>query len=779
LETLKGKVTHIVFKNDDTGFKVLKIKMPKGPSVSITGEFGPDIIKGTEATFHGDYKAHPKYGNSFRVSSYAITHNQEQVESLQIFLDHSSFNIGTERAHSIVSHFGEDLISILDDAPHRLLEVDGIGEVSAQNIQDAWKEKRQEWFSNREQYDLRAFLNNLGIKERRVKKILTHFGKIGAEEVIRSNPYVLTEIDGFGFSTADFIARQLGVPESDPMRLKAYIHYLLKILCPGNGHLYLTVEDIVAHINKYCEEAPTTFVGKNILIPEDVTDPIKVLQSEKFIEDDNGAIYAKQCYLYETASVSRLLRIMTQPSDLMFLKMEDVEKHILSHEKDNDITLSEEQKMALYQFAKEKVSIITGLPGTGKTTIIRAIVSLIKKQHLRLTCMTPTGISAKRMAETTGHDAYTIHRILGYRGNEWTYNEGNKFDTDVIIIDEASMVDQEVFYRLLSAIKDRVHLIIVGDHNQLPSVGAGNVLRELLNCEMIPTVKLEKIFRQNEASSIIKVSHQIKDGNPSLELFKDDPKGDVFFYRENSPEKIEGFIVKLCQKFKEEKKVIFQILSPRNQGPLSVESLNTILQEVLNPAKDDLSDLKCLGFILRKGDRIKVKKNDYENGIYNGDIGKVSHIGGGFVTIIVDERPIKLSVDEVNEKIKLAYCLSVHASQGQEYPYILLPFINQHGKMLLQRNLLYTAITRAKQKVIIMGHGSAIEKAINNSSVYRRNTKLGERIIACFQSPKKSFLPELHEAQKSFQNAKRNKEPFSFEAIESVVSDTIDESCPF
>lgn len=775
METIKGKVTSIIYKNDETGFKVLKVKMPKGPVLSVIGEFGPDIIKGAAAEFHGDYKAHPKYGHNFKVSGYTITHNQEQVESLQIFLDSAAFNIGPDRAHAIIAYFKDDLIRILDEEPHRLLEVPGIGEGSAKNVEDAWKEKRQEWFDNRKQYDLRAFLNNLGIREKRVKRILKHFGRLNAEENIRENPYILTEIEGFGFSTADHIARQLGTPISDPKRLKAFILYMLKILCPGNGHLYLTKDEIVLYANKYCDENETTFLNKTRLIVDDVEDPVKVLVSEKHLEDDNEAIYAKACHTFETVAVSRLVQIMSTPSDLLFIKEKDIIKHIKTYEQHNNIVLSDEQKQALHLFAEEKVFIITGGPGTGKTSILKAIVSLIKKRNLRLTCMTPTGISAKKMAETIEYDAYTIHRRLGFKGSSWDYNEGNKYDTDVIIIDEISMVDQEVFYRLLCAVKDRVHIIMVGDHNQLPSVGAGNVLRELLNCGMIPTVRLEKIFRQNEASGIIKVAHQIKDGNPSLELFKEDPKADVFFYRENSVEKIEQFIVKLAMKFKEEKKVKFQILSPKNQGPLSVDALNTLLQNVLNPAMEGLSERNCMGFILRKGDRIKVKKNDYINAIYNGDIGKVVGISSNFIDIEIDDRIIKLPVEEIDEKIKLAYSLSCHASQGQEYQYIILPFIKQHGRMLLQRNLLYTAITRAKQKVIILGHGSAIEMAINNASVYQRNTKLGERIIACFQQKKKSFLPELLKVQQNFQNADSLKEPFLSENISYAATVLIEE----
>jgi exodeoxyribonuclease V alpha subunit len=767
LETINGKVEKVIFSNEDTGFKVVKIKLIKGPRLTITGEFGPDIVPGTVANFHGDYKTHPKYGNNFKTSGYQISHNQEEINSIQLFLDRVAQNIGPERAKAILKHFGSDLIKILDTEPHRLEEVEGIGKVSTESLTEAWKKNKEEWEKNRQEYSLRAFLNSLGIKERRVKKIISFFGgHFDAEEKIRTNPYLLTEIEGFGFSTADYIAKLLGVPSSDPLRLKAFLLYALNILCPANGHLYLSKSDMVNSVNLYCKEMSTTFLDKATIDANDLTEPIRALISEKFIEEDKDALYSKSCYKFEVRSAELLTKMLSRSSDLILDDRASVDRHIEEFERDSGIILSKEQRDALYFFVEKKVFIITGAPGTGKTTILKAIVSLIHKFHLNLTCMTPTGISAKKMSETINYDAYTIHRRLGFRGNEWMNNETNKFETDVVIIDEASMVDMEVLYRLLCALKERVHLIIVGDDNQLPSVGAGNVLRELINCGSIPIVRLEQIFRQNEASDIIRVAHKIKNGDIDLTLFKSDPEADVFFYREKDLRKIEEIIIKLATKFKNENKInnnrLFQIITPRNDGPLSVNALNTVLQNVLNPASEELKEVKCFNFILRRGDRIIVRKNDYENGIFNGDIGKVTSILGGYVTIQIDGRDIQLTVDEIQEKIKLAYSITVHRSQGQEYPYVILPFINQFGKMLLQRNLLYTAITRAKKKVIVIGHGSALERAISNASVYKRNTKLGEKINQCLLSRKDDSLQLLLEGQVISLPAQSSKEPFSY-----------------
>lgn len=771
METIRGAVGKVIFHNQGTGFKVLKIKMSEGPYATVTGEFGPEMVSGTIADFHGDYKTHAKYGTSFKAASYTIFHNAEELASIRLFIDAIAPNIGPERADMIVAYFGKDVISILDNNPERLCEVKGIGEISAESLSKAWRENRTKWEESREEYSLRAFLNSLGIKERRVKKIINSLGgNFQAELTIRNNPYILTQIEGFGFSTADFIARKLGVPEESPQRLKAFLYYALNVICPSSGHLFLTVTELLERIQEYCTDTGTKFLGVSILEVEKVQEQIDLLVNEKLVAQDNESIYSNICLMHEQQSAVLLSNIMETPSDLIFITKDYVDDHIAIFERESGFTLSDEQRKALHYFIEYKVFIITGAPGTGKTAILRAIVDLIKKLKLNLTCMTPTGISAKKLAVTIEYEASTIHRQLGFRGNEWVYGQDNKYWTDVVVIDETSMVEQDTFYHLLSALNNRVHIIFVGDDNQLPSVGAGNVLKELINCQQIPTVRLEQIFRQEEASDIIKVAHKIKNGDTDLSLFKSDPKADVFFIRENDVSVLESYIIKIVQKFKDEKRS-FQIITPRNEGPLSVKVLNELLQGVLNPPAENLEEMKCFDFILRKGDRIKVKKNDYENLIFNGDIGKVTSISGGYVSILIDERIIQLTLDEVEEKIKLAYTVSVHSFQGLEYPIIILPFIRQFGRMLLQRNLLYTAITRAKEKVIVLGHGSALEQAINNASVSKRNTRLGERIEKCLQMKRNgSSSTQLMEPE-NYPDASQNMELSSPEEVESCPTD--------
>lgn len=760
METIQGTIKSVIFNNEESGFKVLKLKTSKGPLLTITGEFGPDIISGTIADFHGNYKNHPKYGTNFRVSGYHIIHNVEKIASIQLFLDSISPNIGSERARRIVNHFGDDIINILDTNPQKITEVEGVGKISAKSLEKAWIENRDKWDKKRQEYTLRAFLHSFGIKERRIKKIINFFGGgLNAEEIIKKNPYRLTEINGFGFSSADFVARKLGIPESSPLRLNAFILYSINVLCTSSGHLYLTTKNLSNIINKYNTENNTSFINKIKINPEDLKESIETLIQEKLIVQDNEALYSFSNYMYEKQSAFKISQILTEPSDLIFLTEESIAKHINSFENEHKIILSDKQKEALYYFASKKVYIITGGPGTGKSLICKTIVNLALKLNLRLTCLAPTGIAAKKLSLIIGHEASTIHRCLGLRGSEWLYNERNKYETDIIICDESSMLDQEVFYRLLSALSKRVHIILVGDDDQLPSVSAGNVLRELINCGEIPTIKFDQIFRQDEASDIIKIAHKIKKGDTNLSYFKNEPSSDVFFIRENNIQLIENFLIKLAKKFKDEKR-LFQIITPRNQGPLSVDELNNCLQNALNSEESE-KEYSLGKFVIRRGDRIIITKNDYELGVFNGEIGKIVHLGSGFITINLDEREIKISLEEAMERIKLAYVLSVHKSQGQEYPYIILPFITQYGRNMLQRNLLYTAITRAKNKVIIIGHGAALERAINNSSVSIRNTKLGERIQKCLSNKKKDFLQIQPGVPADYLAALYQKEPLS------------------
>ena len=658
METLLGTVNKILFTNNN-GFKVLRVKLNSGPIIIITGEFGPEMITGTIANFHGDHKTHPKYGNNFKAYSYSVEYDAHEINSIKLFIDAIAPNIGPERSEMIIGHFGKDTLNVLDNEPQRLKEVHGIGDVLSEVIITSWTNNRERWKRVRAEYSLRAFLNSIGLKERRIKRVLNHFGGgLSAEETIRENPYILMDIEGFGFSTVDFIAKSIGIKEDSPDRLTAFILYALKDLSKSYGHLFLRNAELLALIISYIAQSGVCFIGKSILNEEDIKHSIEELIAKEMVIRENDYIYHRSSYFYEVHSAQALCKILRKPSDLIFLTRETVEKRIEVFERENRITLSPEQRDALHYFIEHKCFIITGLPGTGKSSIIKALVELIKELRLSLTCMAPTGIAAKKLATSINYPASTIHRQLKCRGgNNWEYNESSPFETDIAIVDEASMIDMEVFYHLLAALKDRTHLIFVGDDNQLPSVGAGNVLKELINCGKIPVIRLERIFRQDEASDIIKAAHRIKSGNTDLSFFKSDPQSDIFFYRENKIEKIEELTIKLAAKFKKEKR-LFQIITPRNTGPLSVDGLNPVLQEALNPGHEIE---KSFGkFIVKKGDRVIIVKNDYELGVFNGDIGKVTLITNNSLIIDLEDKSVEIGMEDILEKIRLAYILTVH-----------------------------------------------------------------------------------------------------------------------
>jgi len=418
---------------------------------------------------------------------------------------------------------------------------------------------------------------------------------------------------------------------------------------------------------------------------------------------------------------------------------------------------------------------------THNTTIVKALVQMMKENSINYELLTPTGIAAKKLGDTAECHAYTIHRRLGYKGDKWDFNALNKYDTQVVIVDETSMVDMEVFYHLVSALYAGTKLVFVGDVDQLPSVGPGCVLRDLINSQSIKTIFLDQIFRQDECSEIILQAKEIRDGNASMQYFRSDKHADIWHIKSSSVEAIEATILKFSQQLKDNNKMrsekkYFQIITPRNQGPLSVDTLNIALQGVLNPPADDKKETRINESIIRKGDRIIIRKNKYDLGIYNGDIGKVTHITPEDITVDLEDfgegtRRVEIPMKFADELIKLAYAITCHKSQGLEYPLVIMPFIKAHGQLLLQRNLLYTAITRAKKKVVILGQASAIESAIRNDKIQKRNTMFSERIQAWITG-RGTALRDMFSNPQDFQNAENLELLLLLEEKAASVSDT-------
>lgn len=729
METLIGSVYKVLYESTENEFKVFQIRQRDHSVTKVTGEF-PVLLKGAKIEVHGDYKNHPKYGISFRSEAHTFDYDKN-ANSICLYIQSIAKWVGPERSMAMAQYFGDQLQEVIEKTPDRLVEVEGVGQKVAESLVEAWE-------FNREMKDIKIFLHSLGLTDLKIKRLIGKFGA-QAEDILKDNPWILCQ-HGFGFTTCDHIALKLEKDMGDTVRYQQYVIYVLNESL-NSGHLFLYPEQIVRAFNKYNSKTPSPFTTGDITL-QDIAPHIKKLVEGAYIVNDNNRLYTLDSYFYESESARILSKIATAKSSQR-LEGVDTEDFIIRFEKQQGITLSDAQRDAIRSFVKEKILIITGWPGTGKTLTIKAIVQLMKERGLSFELLTPTGIASKKLGMTVGYDAYTIHRRLGYKGKSWDCNALNKYSTDVVVVDELSMVDMEVFYRLVSALYSTTHLVLVGDNDQLPSVGPGYVLKELIDSGSFKTIKLDIIFRQEDCSDIIKEAKKIRDGDIDLSLFKSDKMADIWHIRERDPDKIEKTIIRFAMQLKDSEKVkkekmYFQIITPRNEGPLSVNTLNTALQAALNPPDSEKKEITMGHFTIRKGDRVLIKKNNYELGVFNGDIGKVVFITPGQIVVDLDDlygeqRRVEIPMIIVDEMLKLAYVISCHKSQGSEYPIVILPLIKAHGNFLLQRNLLYTAITRAKKKVIILGQSSAIESAIQNDKIQKRNTLFSERIKSWMQ----------------------------------------------
>lgn len=703
-EKISGTVERIIFFNPSSGYTVLNVKDEKlKRSVVVVGHFH-ELTVGESISIDGRWVKSEKWGEQFKVENYQIL-TPSSISGLKKFLSSGLIKgIGPELARRIVDRFGDETLEIISREPEKLAEVDGIGEKKIGSIVESWKE-------HREKSHVLIKLQELGLTLRMAMKIYKEYGN-NSLKVIREDPYKLAEdIFGIGFKIADRIALLSGIDPRSPMRVKAYILYLMSKDIE-DGHVFSFLDSIAQKVLKELEleDVETIYFLVEELVREGKV--VKVNNEERKI------LYLPSFFRAEVEIAKSIVENLSFPKTQFVL---DTRQYIEESEREMGIKFAPKQIEAIESFLREKVMILTGGPGTGKTTIIRAIINIYNKLGRRVLLCAPTGRAAKRLSETSGEDAKTIHRLLEYKPGENIFlrNERNPLKADLIIVDEFSMVDIPLMLHFMRAIPPWTSLLFVGDKDQLPSVGPGNILKDLIQSRVIKVVELEDIFRQSRESMIVVNSHRIRKGEFPY-LFKE--RDDFIFISEEDEEKTFKRIVELVTEEIPEKfgfdpiSSQIQVIAPLYKGIAGVENFNRELQERLNPRGESF-----LGIPFRIGDKVMQIKNNYDKDVYNGDIGRVIYLDEKGITVLFDKE-VKYEREELDE-LTLAYAISVHKSQGSEYEACAIPILTQQY-IMLQRNLLYTALTRAKKLAVLVGSKRALAIAIRNNKPYNRNTRL-------------------------------------------------------
>jgi exodeoxyribonuclease V alpha subunit len=720
MQIIFGLLEKISYHNEENDFVVAKLReKEKKELTTIVGNLS-GVNPGESLKLTGNWVQNKRFGEQFQVESFEVT-VPATLHGIQKYLASGLIQgIGPIMSERIIEKFGLHTLEVIEKKPERLSEVEGIGPKRISMIRKAWGEQK-------EIKEIMIFLQGHGVGAAYSAKIYKQYGDQSIERV-RENPYRLAhDIYGIGFMTADKIAQNLGIDRHSLIRAKAGLLYVLNQLTE-EGHAYYP-------------ETPLIHKAKEILNVDEeiVIQAVRELTKEKelFLEDLDPeghlrAAYLAPFYVAETGVAQRLINLKESPSNIRPIHPE---KAIEWVQQKLNIELAQRQEEAVLLAATSKVLIITGGPGTGKTTIITAILRIFQQLKLRILLAAPTGRAAKRMNEATGWEAKTIHRLLEYSPHKGDFkrDQDDPLEADVVIIDEASMVDTLLMYHLLKAIPSHAHLILVGDVDQLPSVGPGNVLKDIIRSGRFTVVRLFEIFRQAQESMIVVNAHKVNQGEiPVLKEIDKPEKTDFQFIQEEDPDKILQNILDLCseripRQFRFHPLREIQVLAPMHKGTIGVTNLNIELQKRLNPGQ---SGITRGAWTFRVGDKVMQIVNNYDKDVFNGDIGWISKIDPEEreVTIDFDGRLVPYDYSDLDEVV-LAYAVSVHKSQGSEYPVVILPVVTQHY-MLLQRNLIYTGITRAKKLVIMIGTKKALAIAIRNNKPQRRYTLLSERLTA-------------------------------------------------
>ncbi len=711
--TLEGVLERVVFSNEENAWSVVRLQVPgyRDLVTAVGNLLG--VQPGENLRLSGSWINDPKYGRQFRVASYA-TVTPATLNGIEKYLGSGLIRgIGKVMASRLVAAFGLETLDVIESRPERLTEVEGIGPKRRKEIVRAWEEQR-------EIKEVMVFLQSHGVSTHYAIKIYKAYGA-HATRLVQENPYRLaTDIYGIGFKSADKIAAALGIPKDAPQRIEAGTLYLLD-QGGDRGHVFLPRKTLIEEAEKLLE-APAGGVETAIAA---------LAETEQIVLEempDETAVFLKSLHAAESGVAARIRTLLIQP----MLPLEiDLDRALDWFEKQERIDLARQQRQAIRAGLTRKALVITGGPGTGKTTLVRGIVRILEKKRQKILLAAPTGRAAKRLSEATGGEATTLHRLLEFNPQTRSFdrNREHPLSCDLLIVDEASMLDTVLAHHVLRAVPDHGRLILVGDVDQLPSVGPGRVLADLIRSEAVEVVRLTEIFRQAERSLIVVNAHRVNQGvMPILESV--DSQGDFFFIERTEPEAIVETIAEIVAKripgrFGLNPVEQLQVLTPMNRGPLGTDNLNATLRDLLNPEGPMVTRG---GHSLRVGDKVMQVRNNYDLEVFNGDIGRVCAIDevDQIVKVIIDGREVAYDYGSLDELV-LAYACTIHKSQGSEYPCVIIPLHTTHYVML-QRNLLYTALTRAKRLAILVGEERALRVAVGNKRVRPRFTRLAERL---------------------------------------------------
>ena len=702
---LRCVVEHITYQNPENGWSVMKVKVKDYKDlVTLTGSL-LDVPVGSVLLCEGNWKVDARYGQQFVVESWQEV-MPATIYGIEKYLGSGLVKgIGPVYAKAIVGRFGLETLDVIENDIERLLEVPRLGRKRVEKIRESWEKQK-------DIKEVMVFLQGYGVSTAYAAKIYRQYQK-EAIKTVQENPYQLADdIWGIGFKTADGIASKMGYGNNDPRRCRSGILYTLNQLAE-DGHVYAESEQLVT-------------AAKELLQADE--EPIRkamvdMIEAKDLIQDDE-VIYLPPFYYAESGSAKRLTSLLVN----------DVSDDIAAEPetdygmKKSEIVYDEVQQAAINQAMESKIMVLTGGPGTGKTTTTQGIIEAFKARGKQILLAAPTGRAAKRMTEATGMEAKTIHRLLEYNPMDgYKRNDENTLEGDVLIVDECSMIDIMLFYNLMKAIPANMRLILVGDIDQLPSVGAGNVLRDIIDSRQIPVVRLTRIFRQAQSSRIVMNAHAINAGHfPNISNGR---QTDFFFIKAEDADSIPGLIVslvrdRLSRAYGYNPKEI-QVLTPMQRGNTGAGNINIELQSALNPNGDALTRG---GYTFRRGDKVMQIRNNYDKNVFNGDIGFITAVDTNerTLSVVYDGRVVEYDVTELDE-ITLAYAITIHKSQGSEFPIVVMPVTMKHYVML-QRNLIYTGITRAKKICVLVGTTKALAYAIHNQTVSKRNTRLKERL---------------------------------------------------